>query len=180
MGDAARFMRALLTARSVTPPSKSAKRNNRLLSSRCLLKQSPSEPSKRGPWWRVSSCRQSSAMTLGRASILFVGLASMGLSLAAFALQPTARPNYVLPAFLLALSLLWLGAGAALGGSANHWPDMRLDAGASLLLVGGLSLSLELAVRLVCAGRFGGFPAAFDFGLKCKEVHALDMPAVRV
>ena len=113
-----------------------------------------------------------------RVSILFVGLASMGLSLAAFTLQPTARPNYVLPACLLALSLLWLGAGAALGGNANHWPDMRLDAGASLLLVGGLSLSLELAVRLVCAGRFGGFPAAFDFGLKCKEVHArsFDVP----
>ena len=45
-------------------------------------------------------------------------------------------------------------------------------------VVGGLSLSLELAVRLVCAGRFGGYPAAFDFGLKCKEVHArsFDVP----
>ena len=96
----------------------------------------------------------------------------LGLAAFAFARQPEAggavEPSAVLPAFLLCFAVLWLTA-AALICRAGSLPFGRPDAGAALLILGGLALSAELTFRLVRSDAFGGQAAAFDFGLKCTK-----------
>ncbi|KAJ1454949.1 hypothetical protein M885DRAFT_520852 [Pelagophyceae sp. CCMP2097] len=41
------------------------------------------------------------------------------------------------------------------------------DAGTALLVAGALALTVDLAIRLLCAPRFGGSAANFDFGRRC-------------
>ena len=114
------------------------------------------------------------------------GIAWLSLSLWAFAAEPT---NYVLPALLLSLALLWLRTAALLGQQTFRvgalWSDaslldMRLvsaggslDDGGALLLLGTLVLIVLLTARLFASERFGGEPAAFFFGgLKCVKTGA--------
>ena len=72
--------------------------------------------------------------------------------------------SYILASLLLLIALLWLVAAANAPSSGITWTG---DLGAALIMVGGLTVTFELLIRLCLAESFGGQPFAFDFGLKC-------------
>ena len=119
------------------------------------------------------SCRWPASMppfsTRGLATSA-VSILSLVLSIVAFCAQPSdGLSNHTLPLCLFVVAFLWLLA-ALLSSRENHALSSAIgtpDAGATLLLLGGLSLVVELVIRLLCASSFGGHPAALDFGLKC-------------
>ena len=98
--------------------------------------------------------------------LLTAGLLWLILSVVAFANLPQGG-SPALPLFLLAFAVLWLLAGLLIRGTADGVMALGTpDLGASLLLLGGVTLTVELTFRLLCSRAFGGQPAAFDFGLK--------------
>jgi hypothetical protein len=99
---------------------------------------------------------------------LVVACSCLISAIAAFALHPRdEHANWTLPCCLGILALLWSVSSCFTLRAKSPLLVGRLDAGASLILLGGLILSLELTIRLLAAGSFGGSPWSFDFGLKC-------------
>lgn len=96
-----------------------------------------------------------------------IGLAFLLLSIPAFIGQDAEHSNFTLPYCLLSLALLWMSAAAAAKRTATALNVGLPDAGASLLILGGLALVIELVIRLLSAPSFGGNVASFNFGLKC-------------
>jgi hypothetical protein len=101
-----------------------------------------------------------------------LGFCWLGLSVPAFIM---ARPdsgsaistNYTLAVFLLIMALMWFTTASLVVHRSGRLQLGRFGVGASLLLFGGFTLILELTLRLLASSSFGGYPLAFDFGLKC-------------
>lgn len=100
--------------------------------------------------------------------LVLTGIVFLILSLPAFIAQPAdiALANFTLPVCLLFLGCLWIFAGL-LSRKTMVLKFGKPDLGAALLLIGGMSLVIELVIRLLCSPAFGGFAAAMDFGIKC-------------
>ena len=102
------------------------------------------------------------------------GLATLALSLATFLAQPRRDEHYALPCLLLAIGLLLMVAAfVANGGSFRCSRGTltlgELELGSKLLILGAAALSIEIAIRLLAAKRFGGHISNFDFGSGADE-----------
>ena len=100
--------------------------------------------------------------------------ATLALSLATFLTQPRRDEHYALPCLLLAIGALLLAAAfVAAGGtlccSRGTLALGELEPGAKLLILGAAALSIEIAIRLLSAKRFGGHISNFDFGSGADE-----------
>jgi len=84
---------------------------------------------------------------------------------AAIGVSRAESPRPMLPVLLgLMASTLALAAWlSSLAAAPAEFP--RLDWGRRLIVIGGVALSLQVAVRLFAVGRFGGNVANFDFGV---------------
>ena len=74
---------------------------------------------------------------------------------------------------LLGGLVLCAAVAAALAFTSGAWKQKYtpIDIGTLLILVGGLSVTLQIVVRLCNAARFDGDAADMDFGLKCGYAH---------
>ena len=104
------------------------------------------------------------------------GVATLALSVATFVTQPRRDEHYALPCLLLAIGLLLMVAAfVANGGSFRCSRGTltlgELELGSKLLILGAAALSIEIAIRLLAAKRFGGHISNFDFGLKNDGEH---------
>lgn len=109
-----------------------------------------------------------SSTSIAIVAFTFVALAIASLISAALNPDPfDGRRNFTLSALLLLIGAIWLLA-------ARTWPNatkphifVTMAPASTLIICGGLLMTLLVAIRLMGAGDFGGHAAHFDFGAKC-------------
>ena len=104
-------------------------------------------------------------------ALCVVGTCWLILAVVTFMVALELDESFTLAVLLLLIGIPWIVSGVFMGASNSYSTVVPVqctsDLGGTLILVGGLTLTAQLSIRLLTSAHFGGHAAGLDFGGKC-------------